>query len=62
MGKEENVVGSKAESENEDNDEGQMYRSLFLSTVGIPGQFTYDTDIAEYCDTERKEEEDKHHA
>lgn len=62
VNQEEDVVGSKAEGEDQENNKGQTYRSLFLGCLGIAGQFMYDTDIAEYCDTKREEEEDEHHA
>lgn len=62
MSQQEDVARRKAESEDQENDEGQTYRSLFLGCLGISGQFAYDTDIAECRDTERKEEEDEHHA
>lgn len=56
------VVWSKAQGEDQENNEGQTYCSLFLGCLGISGQFVYDTDVAECCDTEREEEEDEHHA
>lgn len=58
----EDVVGSEAEGEDQENDEGQTYHSLFLDCLRISGQLAYDTDIAECGDKERDEEEDEHHA
>lgn len=58
----ENVVGSKAEGKDEENDHGQPYGSLFFGCPAITGQFANDADIAECRDAEREEEKDKHHA
>lgn len=62
VSQQEDVVRGKAEGEDQENNEGQTERSLFLDCLGISGQFAYDTDIAECCDTERDEEENEHHA
>lgn len=62
MSKQKNVVGSKADGEDEENDNRQFDGFFFLSRLGIAGQLAYDTDVAECRDTERKEEEDEHHA
>lgn len=61
MNQQEYVVGSKAEREDKENNKGQSCCSLFLGCLRISGQFAYDTDIAEHCDTEREEEEEEHH-
>lgn len=62
VNQQEDVAGREAEGEHQENDEGQTYGSRFLGCFRISGQFPYDTDVAERCDTERKEEEDEHHA
>ncbi len=62
VSQQEDIVGSKAEGEDQENNDGQTYRSLFLGCLRISGQFAYDTDIAECRDAEREEEEDEDHA
>lgn len=62
VGQQEDVVWGKAKSEDEQNNDSQTYRSIFLGCLEIFGQFADDTDIAECCDTEREEEENEHHA
>lgn len=62
VSKQENVAGSKADGEDEENDGGQLYDFLFLGCLGISGQFAYDTNIAECGNSERKQEEEENHA
>lgn len=64
VSQQEDVVGSKAEGVDQENYDSQKNRSPFLGCLRLilSGKFAYDTDIAECCDTERKEEEDEHHA
>lgn len=62
MSQQEDVVGSKAEHEDQKNDNRQAYGPPFLNGLEITGQLVYDTDIAEHRDTERQQEENEHHA
>ena len=57
MTHQDDVAGCEAEGEDQENNGGQTYRSLLLGRLGILGQFEYDTDVAESCDTEREKEE-----
>lgn len=60
MSQQEDVVGCKAEGEDQENNDGQTYRSVFLFSLVIFAQLAYDTDVAERRDTEREEEEHEH--
>lgn len=50
MTHQEDVVGSKAQGEDQEHNDSQTYRPLFLGCPGIFGQFVYDTQIAECRD------------
>lgn len=62
VSQQENVAGSKADGEDEENDGGQLYDFLFLGCLAISGQFAYNTNIAECGDNERQQEEEENHA
>lgn len=62
MSQQEDVVGSKAEGEDQKNDGGQTYRPLLLDRFGISGQLADDVDVAECRDTEGEEKKDENHA
>lgn len=60
MKQQEDVVGSKKDHKDEENNNGQTYCSFLLGCLGITSQLAYDANITEYCDTEGEEEQNKH--
>lgn len=62
VSKHQDVVGSEAQGENQQDDRRQPYGYPFLSRLGVLGKFAYDADVAEGCDAERTKKKDEDRA